>query len=434
MKEYEQMSLYYDGELTGSDLEAFEKRLFEDPAFALEYESFAQVLVSAAGIPLEEPPHGIRDNIMKRVREEARPINLIGEKAEKGRTRRKKQGNPMATQVFAAMRALVFGESRMRSLRPYATATAAVVVCVFVVGALFGTFRTGEVATEPMPMQAIGVAPAGFDIEIYGIIDISEAQPQARAAAGDVGGIWVLDAAETTEPDILPEDLVVRSAWIMIEVDDIDFAIQVINGFGGYNENAHIWGGEWSNATIGRRVPLDQFNMIQYSLRSLGNVQSESESAHSVSAQLLNAQARRGALGTEIERLLGYLELSESVADLTLISARLAVVEQELLDAQGSIQQTQNSIMMPVMNISLIQAVDDGGNDLVAVGFWQDVGNSFIGSLRFTRTAFTELGVFIAWVALPALIMLVMVFVFGLVRRKAAKADAVLKGEGNNDA
>ena len=414
LKEYEQMSLYYDGELSGEELENFEKRL-QDPEFARKYANFAQTLVNIADIPLVDPPLELRKGIMKYVREEARPIELFGESVEKERlTRRDIRFRPP------------------RNLRPYLGAFAAVAACLVVIGGVFSLFGTyGDGAP---PTATLGVAAA------------------VEAEAADMPQQRVL--GQVMSDGIQARDNIVRSAEIRLEVENLDEAVRFINALsGGHNESVNIHnydneaslvtvrrGGDRffglqvprSRAHIVRRVPITLFNEHIEALRGLGNVVFESENSHSVSAALRNAQARREALNSEVTRLLAYLGQSDSVGDMTLISARIGTVDQEILDTQGRIVSLQHSINLPTVHITMTEVLPDD-MDYVPPGFWQDVRSSFVGSVRFVGVVVSGLGVLFAGLVLPASLLVALVLVGRRVFRRLAFSQRSPKGGGRDE-
>jgi len=421
LKEYEQMSLYYDGELSGEELEDFEKRL-QDPEFARRYAKFAQTLVNIADIPLAEPPAALREGIMARVREEARPVELFGETVEKERSRRRG-----------------FRFQAPRSFRPYFGAAAAVVACVFVIGGIFSLFGTleSDVAPTPLAFGDSAPIPAAGEAEAFDTQTRLGGQVPYVASPETAARQW---DAMSLPPDITAEDRIVRSAEITLEVGNLDEAVRFINTLSGYNESVNInhynigrevgfaWSAPRSSAHIVRRVPLDLFNGHITTLRELGRIVSESENTHSVSTSLHNAQARRDALSNEIGRLLGYLEQADSVGDMTLISARIGIVEQEILDAQGQIAHFENSVGMPVVRITALEVWEDV-QDYGPTGFWEDIRVSFAGSLELTGAVLSGIGVLIAGLVLPALFVLVLALVSRRVFRRLAHPNKSSKGE-----
>ena len=428
-KDYESMSLYYDGELSGQELEVFEKRL-QASDFAREYESFARVLVYAADIELVEPPAVLRGRIMKRVREEARPVELIGEKVEKTRKKRRSLQMP-ALNI---------------NIRALGGAAAVVVAAVFAVGALFNMFATPVTVTTTdahftgVELVAPAPAAAGFEVvdtprAFVEFITDAVAEPEQRE--------WFFEGF----PDIIPQDRIIRSASISIEVEDIDSAVWFINTMsGGHNENVNIqyfedawfdgrsmWHMPRSSASVTRRVPLGLFNEQLADIRSLGRVVHESEDTRSVNTAMLNAHARSDALDTEIQRLLAYLEQADSVGDMTMISARIASVEHEILDTRGQIAGFENSINLPVVSISITEVVyGTTGHD--PEGFWQEVRGGFDGSIELIGAVFTEVTVLVVWLALPALIMVALALVVRRVFRAIASREKPGKGESGDEA
>ena len=457
---YENMSLYYDGELTGDELEAFETKLFENPEFAQEYTNYAQFLESVINTPMVEPPEGLRASIMKRVHEEARPIELIGEKPV-GKPKRKGlldlfQTNKMQSLLFPSLlsstkkQPLLLNEKiKPPSFRRFASAAAAVVACVVVLGAGLSLLDSGQQMqfalapspTAPAPMAAAGVGDTHSQwSEVYGeaesqadiALAFDDTLVSARTAEFADGTPNAFGIPVAAHQDLFAEDYVIRSAFITVEVEDFDNAMHAVNRLAGHNESVSIGtsgiavNDTLSNAWITRRVPLERYNESLDVLRNMGRVTAESEHTNNVAASITNAQSRASALNHEIMRLFTYLEHSETVSDLTLISSRIGIIEQETIDAQRQVHQLTHSVSQPSMVITVIE-VDT--TEVQPASFFDDVSSGFIGSLHFIVRAFTGLIVLIARYALPTLIVAVLAFVFIRVYRGFKKPEISPKEE-----
>ena len=435
-KKYENMSLYYDGELTGDELEAFETKLFENPEFAQEYTNYAQFLETVVSTPLVEPPQGLRESIMKRIHEESRPIELIGEKT----TNKPKRKNFPSLFPTTTIQSLLLNENiKPRSFRRFASAAAAVVACVVVLGTAISMLESGQqvqFATLPLPAGAPAApAPAAGNMdslwseveaqseEFLSLTDGIELPMAARAGivTAEASGL-PFGTSLATQQDLFTEDLVIRSANISVEVEDFDIAMRTINSLSGHSEDVHLWGGgarnPISSATITRRVPIERYNESLAVLRDMGRVTHESEHTNNVSSSIANAQARSSALNHEIARLFTYLEHSETIGDLNLISTRIGRVEQETIDAQRQIHQLTHSVSQPTIQISIME-VDTV--EIQPTSFFDDVSTGFIGSLHFISNTFTGLIVMVARFALPTLIVAVLAFIFIRVYRGFTK-------------
>ena len=435
-KKYENMSLYYDGELTGDELTAFETKLFENTEFAQEYTNYAEFLEMVINTPMAEPPQNLRANIMKRVREEARPIELIGEKVA---AKPKRRGLPSLFPTKAIQSLLLNENIKPKSFQRFGYAAAAVVACVIVLGTGLSLLDSGgqmqfatapAPAAAPVPMSAAGEA-APWSEAIHDDHDGEQgfgiAEPSAAARTNGIRNeTGVFAAPNIAQQDLFADDFVIRSAHITVEVEDFDTAIHAVNMLSGHNENVSIGSGETSSAWITRRVPIEQYNESLHVLRNLGRVTSEREHTDNVGASITSAQARSSALNHEIARLFTYLEQSETVSDLTLISARIGRIEQESIDASRQVHQLTRAVAQPNLDITIIE-VDT--TEIQPASFLDNVSGGFIGSLHFISNAFTGLIVLIARFALPTLIVTVLAFIFIRTYRGFKKPEALPKEE-----
>jgi len=270
------------------------------------------------------------------------------------------------------------------------------------------------------------------------------------------GAPWGMDTSLeiAARTDILPTDHVARNAGIAIEVEDLAAAVAYINGmFGGHNESSNIhfisadqrldphayrWVGSPGTADIVRRVPIELFNLHMGEIRGLGRVMHETESTRTLRPALLHAISRRDAFTSEAERLLAYLENSETITEMTTISARIANVDLEILEAQRQIASVENAVNLPTVNIVIFERItEDEYPPWIAepIGFGQELSEAFMNSLTVMAELMGHIGVLAAWLAVPVTIVAVTAGALRFARRLGAKPEHKhAKGDDTDEA
>ena len=204
---------------------------------------------------------------------------------------------------------------------------------------------------------------------------------------------------------------------IDIEVECLDTAIGIIRELNGYNLESHVWLHEspheraaWRSASFVRRVDYWAFGHVQYVLRNMGEVHFETENAHFLGAQIVDADTRILALSQEIERLSIMMAASDSLDVLIAIDARISQVVLE----RNSVIGTRNVLMAqaasPIINITINETMGERPAP-VRDGFFSRVAGNFMGSLRGTGVAAGNLLVFIVRIFIPLVIYVALGFV-----------------------
>ena len=202
---------------------------------------------------------------------------------------------------------------------------------------------------------------------------------------------------------------------IEIEVECLETAMDILRGLNGYNLDSSVFLHEsgrqgaqrWGHFT--RRVDYWAYAHVQDALRDLGDVIYESQNAHFLGTQIIDADARIAALTQEIERLSIMLAGSESLDVLIAIDARLSQVAMERNRVIGTRNVLAAQAASPVIHINLLE-VPEGRPEVVPDRFGSRVAGTFMASLRITGTVAGHLLVFAARVSIPALIYAALLF------------------------
>jgi len=167
-------------------------------------------------------------------------------------------------------------------------------------------------------------------------------------------------------------------------------------------------------------------------LRGMGDVVFESQDAHFLGAQIVDADARIIALTQEIDRLSVMLAASDSLDVLIAIDARLSQVTMDRNRVIGTRNVLAAQAASPVINITLIE-IPEGRPEVVPDRFGARVAAMFMASLRTTGAVVGHITVFVARVSVPVLIYAALIFVVVYVglKIKKRKANAAVEVEAD---
>ena len=191
-----------------------------------------------------------------------------------------------------------------------------------------------------------------------------------------------------------------RTYDIQIKVECVETAVEIINGMAGHNIYSTSHFNEWgSSATFNRRVDEAALPHIQAVLRSLGEVQNESEWTNHMTAEMLDLEARLIASQAEIDRLSDIMAASANLQVLIEVESRLSAVRWQRDNLLGRLNEINGLTAMPYVNINIWDAAPQAASEEIT--FSQRLADAFTGSAIGMAGAFGDLVLFLAWVAIP---------------------------------
>ena len=211
------------------------------------------------------------------------------------------------------------------------------------------------------------------------------------------------------------EPMLVQTHNINIVVDSVDDALGVIQGLGGHNLQMDVSTVERHNmnpirqAEIIRRVDASEYRRAQETLRSLGIVTSESESARNVGGEISDLQLRIQAATGEFDRISHMLRASDSIEMLIALDSRLSQIAMHRDDLVGSL----NFLMAESGSaLLMINLAEDMGVFVPppGPGFGERVSGSFFGSWNVVVQIAEGLAIFIAYAFIPAVLLSILFF------------------------
>jgi len=212
--------------------------------------------------------------------------------------------------------------------------------------------------------------------------------------------------------------------YIELTVEDIKGAMDQISRLSGtqvsMNYSMPAYEGDHGSAAITRRVSAQEFEIMKDQLRSIGDVNNESESKESMTRQLRDLKARLEAKDAEKARLLKLLGMSGDLDVMIRIESRLNSVSEESESLNSQIRSIDYEIGRPFLNIQLYNRVY-APPALPKQGLGIRMANSFKQSVNDTVSFMQGLLLFVVSAAIPVTVFIICVILLFMLYKFIAK-------------
>jgi hypothetical protein len=135
---------------------------------------------------------------------------------------------------------------------------------------------------------------------------------------------------------------------------------------------------EGSRAEYSLRVPADRLDALMDSAATLGKVESRTVGAEDVTEQVIDTEARLGALRASRDRLRQLLDRASSVQDVVAVERELARVQGEVESLEARLTALRGQVALSDLSVSLHQRPVLGPLGLVIAGLFTAVGKLFV--------------------------------------------------------
>lgn len=260
---------------------------------------------------------------------------------------------------------------------------------------------------------------SGRDIAYDDTMAAEESLAQEEAMAYDADGAV---ASDTVPPAADRSVIVTGSVYMTVEdpVAAANQAVSIVNGAGGRidarSETApteYDGGSAW----LTLRIPSDRLDAVVEDLRAIGTVDEFSTSSQDVTREVTDLDAQISTLAASTERIEGLLDQAEDMEDIITLENELDRRRAELESLQARQRALDDQVAMSTIHLSLTTEpavpVDDEPTtflDGLEAGW-----NALTG---FLSGALVALGVVLPWLAVGAIVALVVV---ALVRRRRSR-------------
>jgi Domain of unknown function (DUF4349) len=223
---------------------------------------------------------------------------------------------------------------------------------------------------------------------------------------------------------------IVRNANVELRVDNVAAAVQQIDdvaaGAGGFVSASNVFvnsgsdGGESTSrtqtATVTVRVPADAYPTVMTRLRGIAKeTVSETSNASEVTEEFTDLQARQRNLQATEQRYLDLLNKAASIDEILTVQDRLNGVRLEIEQVTGRINVLNNLTDFASITVQLspIPAAAQAESESWAQKAWNASWETSNDAMIVLGTVAIVSAVFLAWLAVPATILLVGWWLFG---------------------
>jgi len=249
------------------------------------------------------------------------------------------------------------------------------------------------------------------------------AEMDAVNADGSEGGDGL------TQPQV-QDRKIVRTATLELQVENVIGAVQQIDDLatraGGFVSSSNVFvdtqDGDGDGvtrtqtATVTIRVPAESYSTVMGQLRGIATeTVSETSDASEVTEEYTDLEARLKNLRATEQRYLELLGQAATIDEILTVQDRLTQVRLEIEQATGRLNVLNNLTDFATITaqLSLPPAIAQGDNENWAEEAWQASWETSNDAMVALGTVAIVGGVFLAWMALPALALLLIWRLFG---------------------
>lgn len=230
----------------------------------------------------------------------------------------------------------------------HVTAVTLLLLVLFIVAACASQPETVEVTRVVTDTETIVVEGEAVEVEVTRVV-IEEVEVEVAAedgSANEASSAAPAATAVANQPGNAPapqKRLIIKDGRIIVVVDEtetaVDQTMQLIVDLGGYIISQHVFNDAqgYRYATMRLAVPVLNFEDAMRTLRTLGDVVSESASGDDVTGEFVDLNSRLDNLDATRERLRSFLEQAETVEQALEVNAELKIIEEEIAVIQGRI-------------------------------------------------------------------------------------------------
>ena len=238
--------------------------------------------------------------------------------------------------------------------------------------------------------------------------------PEAMQAQGD------RDAASVQQQ-------VIKTATISIRVDDVTTTgakvVSLVTVNEGFVQQQDLSNSdETTYETITARVPADRLDAFISEVSALGSVQSLTSQAADVTQQVVDLDARIGALQTSAKRLEELLAATSSVADLVAVETELANRQAELDSLISQRDYLRDQVSYSTVTVSLSPVVESIG--ATPPGFVSGLQNGWTALVMLVGVAITAVGFLLPFVLIAAAIAVPIIIAINAMGRRRRRHES----------
>lgn len=159
-------------------------------------------------------------------------------------------------------------------------------------------------------------------------------------------------------------------------------------------------------ASMTIRIPVANLEHFAGGVSENSNVTRRTESTQDITTTYVDTESRKEALTVEQERLLALLEQAESLEDILALETRLTEIRYELESIESRLRTYDNQVQYATISLDVNEV--QVFTDVEEKGFWEELGEDFVDSLKGAWMLICNIFAFLI-VALPYLFICALV-------------------------
>ena len=186
-------------------------------------------------------------------------------------------------------------------------------------------------------------------------------------------------AASTLSPELVQDRQIVRNGQMVVEVTQLDAARtrfeQATASLAGHVVTSRS---EDKRAELLVRVPAARLHALMDSVSTLGDVEMRRVTSADVTDQLVDLEARLGAVRATRDRLRQLLERADEVQDVIAVERELGRVQADLESLEARLQLLRGQVAMSELSVRLRQEPVLGPLGVIVAGAAKLIGKLFV--------------------------------------------------------
>ena len=246
----------------------------------------------------------------------------------------------------------------------------------------------------------------------------------------------------------IAERKIIKNADLTFQTKEYDAFMdslnQAIGKNGGYVESSDIYGGGvassdyYRNASITVRVPADRYDSFMESVASLGALTHKNEYIDDVTLRYVDIESRIAAYEAEYDALMELMADAESIDYIITLRQRISEIQYELESYKSQLRKYDDLISYCTINISVrevrVEAVSSerqSFGERIGTGLEETLHNIAVGFEDFSVYLIVNLPYILIWLAIHAVIAVVIIAIVRSTKKKNAKKKAAAELKNN---
>lgn len=260
---------------------------------------------------------------------------------------------------------------------------------------------------------------------------------EAEQAAAGGGGLPIPAAPSGEEPTPVYR-AVIQTASMTVTVTDVRAAAAQVRAAavaaGGFVAASEESGEDDGGATVTIKVPPGDFDRLLTELGALGEVEAQESGSEDVTDQVVDLDARIGAMQASVDRLIALMAQTDDIGEISALEAELTRRTADLEALEGQLRVLESQVSLSTITVVLLPpVVVDVPQEPIGVGTI-DTAPSFLDGLRAgwgalvatARVVALVGGAVLPWMIPGSVLGGVALLVRQRVRRRAALVDRTL--------